>query len=214
VCFGGSKDKRYEYRQTKARIDVEILEAGVLLQTNDMTDINTAVNDSRRAGVRKMTKHRLKIDMTPMVDLGFLLITFFIMTTELSKPTVMDLFMPKDGHEMPLGESNALTVLFDGDKMFYYNGKWEDAVKKGSILQTGFSGSHDLRNVIEAKQTELEQSQKNKEGRDGLMLLIKPGKNASYKSVVDVLDEMTISRVKKYALVKLSEEEDFWMRNK
>lgn len=192
---------------------MEISGACILFQTDFMTDINTAVNDNRRAGVQKMTKHRLKIDMTPMVDLGFLLITFFIMTTELSKPTVMDLFMPKDGPEMPLGETSAITVLLDNDEIFYYNGKWEEALQAGAIIKTSFSGKSSLRKVIERKQKELDVLQKNKEGRDGLMLLIKPGKNASYKSVVDVLDETTISRVKKYAVVKLSDEEKNWLRN-
>ena len=88
---------------------------------------NPAPSQRRKAGVQGMIKHNLKIDMTPMVDLGFLLITFFVITTELAKPTAMDLFMPKDGKPMPLGKSNALTVLLDQDKLYYYHGEWNDA---------------------------------------------------------------------------------------
>jgi len=60
-----------------------------------------------------MIKHNKRIDMTPMVDPGFLLISFFVITTELSRPRAMDLFMPKDGRPMLPGESNALTDLLD-----------------------------------------------------------------------------------------------------
>ena len=57
---------------------------------------NEVAVQRQRAGVRRPVKHQLRIDMTPMVDLGFLLISFFVITTELSKPTAMPLVMPKD----------------------------------------------------------------------------------------------------------------------
>ena len=162
-----------------------------------------------------MVRHNLRVDMTPMVDLGFLLITFFVITTELNRPTVMDLFMPKDSdNPMWLGESNALTVMIDNDKMYYYNGNWKDAIKSGHIIETNLSGTNDLRKVIGDKQQALDIKVPIKEGRDGLMLLIKPGNSSSYKNVIDVLDEATISRVKKYAIIKLSEEERKWLEQK
>ena len=179
-----------------------------------MENIKIAVTETRRAGVRRMVKQHMKIDMTPMVDLGFLLITFFVITTELAKPTAMDLYMPKNGPDMPLGESSALTVLVSNNKLYYYNGKWEHAIKNNSIMQTSFSGISDLRNIIEDKQKLLDATAAKKEGRDGLMLVIKPGIDAFYKNVVDVLDEITISRVKKYAIVKLSEDEKKWLHEK
>jgi biopolymer transport protein ExbD len=79
-----------------------------------MENMNLTINPTNKAGVRKMKKHELKIDMTPMVDLGFLLISFFVITTELSKPTALNLIMPTKGIAMDLGESNALTVLLPG----------------------------------------------------------------------------------------------------
>ena len=179
-----------------------------------MRDINMTVNERCGGGVRRMVKHNLRVDMTPMVDLGFLLITFFVITTELAKPTAMDLYMPKDGPDMPLGESGALTVLVDNNKLYSYNGKWEDAIKNNSIMQTSFSGTVDLRKIIEDKQKLLDVTAAKKEGRDGLMLVIKPGQDAFYKNVVDVLDEITISRVKKYAIVKQSDEERKWLQGK
>ncbi len=179
------------------------------------TGNESPVNPRKRRGVIRMVKHNLRVDMTPMVDLGFLLITFFVITTELAKPTAMNLYMPKDGGPpTELGASNALTVLLDKDKMYYYNGDWKDAIKTGGIIETNFSGTADLRKVIGEKQLLLDVTQKNKEGRDGLMLLIKPGNEVSYKNVVDVLDETTISMVKKYAIVKQSVDEKAWLKEK
>jgi biopolymer transport protein ExbD len=62
--------------------------------------------------------------MTPMVDLGFLLITFFIITTQLSKPSVVKLNMPKESkYSTTVGESNALTFILDkDDRVYYYHG--------------------------------------------------------------------------------------------
>lgn len=160
-----------------------------------------------------MMKHSLKIDMTPMVDLGFLLITFFVITTELTKPTVMDLYMPKDAKPpTEAGESGALTLLLEKDKLYYYNGKWEDAVKSGKIFEISLPGTSGLRKIIADKQKQLDNTPAIKEGRDALVLMIKPGGNAFYKEIVDVLDEMTISRVKKFAIVKITREELEWLK--
>ena len=185
-----------------------------------MAQLNSANNESqgssrKRRGVMRMVRHNLRVDMTPMVDLGFLLITFFVITTELTKPTVMNLYMPKeDGPPMDLGESNALTVLLNENKIYYYNGKWDDAIKTNTIRETNLSGNNDLRKIIGDKQKKLDVTATSKEGRDGLMLLIKPNRKASYKNVVDVLDEATITMVKKYAIIKLSADEKVWLNEK
>ena len=188
-----------------------------VIKTALMAQWNTTVHTYsgkkvNRVGAPGVAKHNPKIDMTPMVDLGFLLISFFVITTELSKPTAMDLFMPKESKvPMELGELNALTVLLDKDnRAWCYHGRWEDAVIQHTIIKTGFSGNNGLRKIIIAKQQWLDNYNK-KEGRNGLMLVIKPGSGASYKNVVDVLDEVSINGVKKYAVVKMSEEEMGWL---
>lgn len=177
-----------------------------------MTTIESPVSSRKRAGVRRAVRHNCKIDMTPLVDLGFLLISFFVITTELSKPTVLNLNMPADGKSIPLGESNALTIIPAGNnQLFYYFGKWEEAEKRETIYTTTYAGKNSIRNVIAAKQQELDRDIKSKEKRDGLMLLIKPTKEASYKNLVDVLDEATINNVKKYAVIKVSPTEYEWL---
>ena len=166
----------------------------------------------QRAGVRRPVKRQLRIDMTPMVDLGFLLISFFVITTELSKPTAMSLAMPKEGPPMPLGESNALTVLLDGhDKIWYYQGAWEQALAEGKIQALAGAGQEGLRKRITERQLWLD-AHPGKEGRDGLMVLVKPAEGTEYKQVVDVLDEMSITQVKKYAVVGLSPAERAWTK--
>ena len=184
-----------------------------------MAQVNTPNENAtgrKRAGVQRMLKHSMKVDMTPMVDLGFLLITFFVITTELNKPTMMNLYMPADGTPMPLGESNALTfMLGKNNTVYYYNGDWKDAVSKNEIFETTYSGKEGLRKIIIEKQLRLQANIAiNKEGRDGLMMLIKPGAASSYQNVVNMLDETTINAVKKYAVVKLSPEEKEFLEKK
>jgi len=172
-----------------------------------MAAINTAINERRRAGVRRSKKHTPKTDMTPMVDLGFLLITFFVITTELSKPVTLNLNMPKEGPPITLGESDALTVLLGkNNAIYYYHGDWHDALKANEIFQTNFSAKEGFRKVIREKQQHLDISN-TKEKRKGLMLLIKAGEDALYSNVIDMLDEALINDVKKYTVLKLSEEE-------
>jgi biopolymer transport protein ExbD len=79
-------------------------------------------------GVKKGKKMSIRGDLTPMGDLGFLLITFFIFTTIMSQPTAMKLFLPKDAdkpdEQNKIKESGALTILLGGDNtVFYYEGE-------------------------------------------------------------------------------------------
>lgn len=167
----------------------------------------------KRPGVKRVFRHSLKVDMTPMVDLGFLLIAFFVMTAELSKPSAMDLYMPKDSKEAnDLGKSYALTILLNAEHSYYYHGDWNEAVAKNEMHD--FESLNNIRAVIMQKQKLLDDKAKFKEGREGLMLLVKPSANADYRSVVDMLDEAAISMVKKYAIIKLSAVEKEWLSKK
>ena len=165
-----------------------------------MSVINIAVNENRKAGVRRMTKHNLKIDMTPMVDLGFLLISFFVITTELSRPKAMNLYMPVDGPPTSTAASKTITFLTGaGNKLFYYYGEEKDAGVKSSVVQTSWDENNGVGKIIGQKQLELD---KVKGGRNEMVIIIKPGKESTYKNVVDILDEMTIHGVTRYAVVK------------
>ncbi len=176
-----------------------------------MAAIQTEINDARRRGVKRQKKSLPRIDMTPMVDLGFLLITFFIITAELSKPVVMKLNMPAEGPPMQLGKSNAMTILLaDDDQAWYYEGEWQHALVNKLVFKTDLNSPQGLRSVILDKKKVLAESG-TAEGSSGLMLLIKAGEKANYKNVIDILDEVTINDIKKYAIVEIDDAEMLWL---
>jgi biopolymer transport protein ExbD len=157
----------------------------------------------------KKTRRRyhppFRIDMTPMVDLGFLLITFFIFTTTMTERKAMKLFMPDDKDSTVLGESKVLTVLLgENSKAVAYEGKLEDAVRGNRIIPTSFSEKDGIGNLIRKKQKQLTSA---KEGKESLVFLIKPTARSSYKNVIDALDETLINGVKKYMIIAPSAEE-------
>jgi biopolymer transport protein ExbD len=149
----------------------------------------------------------LRIDMTPMVDLGFLLIAFFIFTTTMAEPTVMKLYMPNDKDSSKMAESNVLTVLLgNNNKVYAYEGTFDNAVQENGIIATNYDEGDGIGNLIRKKQKLLQQSNK-KNGKADPVLLIKPTQKCTYKNVVDALDEATINSVKKYMIVTPSAEE-------
>ena len=143
----------------------------------------------------------LKVDMTPMVDLGFLLITFFIFTTTLASQKATDLVMPKEGPPIDLKESNALTLLLDSnEKVYVYEGAWK-AGNNNSITHASFNDKETLRKLLTEKQAVLGSN------KAQLMVLIKPATGSRYSNIIDALDEMLLTNVKRYAVVAPSETE-------
>lgn len=181
-----------------------------------MAEINTATTGDK-PGVRRSKKLSTRVDLTPMVDLGFLLITFFIFTFTISKPAAMKLAMPDDrkpdSNPPNVGESSALTVLpLANDKVFYYHGTLAIAMKNGSYGIVNYSFKDGLGQVIRDKQVAMDRS--GKAPRKDLTLMIKPTEEATYQNVVDVLDEVKINDVKIYALMNITEEEKAILREK
>lgn len=152
--------------------------------------------DSGGKGRKKMST---RIDMTPMVDLGFLLITFFVLVTTFSKPSAMDLMIPAKPDDGPqpeppkVDEVRFLTLVPDkDDKLYWYRGITDPVVK-----QVDFSQSEALRPIIKEAQDKLQRVYGSK---DTLILLIKPTDKSVYKNMVDLLDEVAIAKVKFYAI--------------
>jgi biopolymer transport protein ExbD len=168
-----------------------------------MASIDPGGGDSghkKGPGVKKAKRMSTRIDMTPLVDLGFLLITFFIFTTTMSTPSTMDLFMPKDTKKdeelNKAKESGALTIMMGKDNhLYYYEGKL--APDASNFTSSNFK---EIRDVIIKKK-------KNTPVED-LVIVLKPNEEATYKNTVDMLDEMTINQVKRFALVDISEVEN------
>ncbi|ANE51726.1 ExbD/TolR family protein [Flavisolibacter tropicus] len=169
-----------------------------------MAEIITAPNtSSKRRSIRKP----LRIDMTPLVDLGFLLITFFIFTSTMAEPYATKLYMPADGPSTTYGESGTLTVLLDKDnRIYYYEGQWDEAVKTNKVKTTGYDLQQGLGQVIRQKQQRLGMD------RDTLMLIIKPLDQASYANVINTLDEVLINGVKRYAITDPTQDEKSFIK--
>ena len=158
-------------------------------------------NSKGRKGLAKA----LKIDMTPLVDLAFLLITFFIFTTSIGEAKAMKLAMPADGPPMPTPQSQSLTILLGSDnKVYAYAGEWKTAKEAGGIKETNYSVTDGVGNLIRAKQKSLVTAKK--EATD-LVVMIKPTKGSNYQNLVNLLDEMLINGVTRYAVIEPSAEE-------
>ena len=158
-----------------------------------MAEIQSQQLQQKGAGVKRSKKLSTRIDLTPMVDLGFLLITFFIFTTTMSKPKVLPLGLPAKGGGTEVNEKLVLTLVLENDaKVGYYYG---NDVKNMQFTGYGTAG---LRDVILQKQAAVTKQY----GKpDDLTVLIKPTDNASYKDVMEAFDEILITNVKIYMLL-------------
>lgn len=195
-----------------------------------MAELNTGDGGGGKHGKKRAKKSSTKIDMTPMVDLAFLLLTFFMLTTTFSKPQTMEINMPvKDGPKTAVAASTALTiVLTEENKAYYYFGEIEKAKIEKSDFgpeglrkllldrnKTTIDQVASVRKKFEArtiKEKDRPQEEKElkkeinkiKSDKNALMVLIKTDEKAKYKNVVDILDEMSICNVGKYALVDVT----------
>lgn len=149
-----------------------------------MAEINTSAKNKGK----KYLPKSIKVDLTPMVDLGFLLITFFILTTTLQAHTAMRLIIPKDSPDSTeVGVSKTLTFILEGhDSIGYYD---------GFAKEISCAGFGTMRNIIQQKQVSLTKGHVNK---NELVVIIKPTKKSSYKNFVDAMDEIYINDCKHY----------------
>ncbi len=138
-------------------------------------------------------KKAIRMDMTPMVDLAFLLVTFFMLTTTFTKPKSLVLTMPdKTGDPSHSGDQVTTTLILDDEnRIFHYQGLDEPAV-----FETDYSPSG-LRKIL------TERIMRGKDLGENAVFIIKPTARANYQNVVDVLDEMQITQAKIYAIQKI-----------
>jgi len=198
-----------------------------------MADVNT---EGGGGGGRHHQKKRAKklptrIDMTPLVDLGFLLLTFFMLTTTFSKPKVIELTPPvKTNDSTKIKDTLALTVILSGNnKVYYYNGSLNQNPDSNNIKLSDFS-DNGIRKVIfdrnyfvvnalkpidaehqnkQVNDTTYEKMKQKVQGdKLALFVIIKTDSLAKYVNVISMLDEMNICDVDKYALIDASPAEN------
>lgn len=152
----------------------------------------TSPDPGRRRRAKQLST---RVDMTPMVDLAFLLLTFFMLTTTFAKPTVLQLTMPVKGAETPVLESEAMTIILGKNHRVHYyfglNTPQDKTVSMPELHTTTFAASG-IRQALLARQSR------------PTIVLIKPSAEAKYQDMVDILDEMSITNQKKYALVNVA----------
>lgn len=164
-----------------------------------MAEMNVSTGDAKKKYNKvRSPKISTRIDLTAMVDLGFLLITFFMLTTTFNKPKIVEVNMPiKDNTVVPpeIAASEALTLLLaENDSIYYYVG-----AEKSQASVTNYS-REGIRNVILSQQEIVRQQSKNHDSKR-LTVLIKAKNAAKYKNIVAILDEMTITGVTRYAIL-------------
>jgi len=200
-----------------------------------MAEVNTGSDSSGKGGKTHAKKQSTKVDMTPMVDLAFLLLTFFILTATFNKPQALDINMPvpvddpMTGTKVPEELTTTLLVGND-DKLFYYDGIFDpnnpSILKKTDLSKDGIRKLLiDKNQIVYNLVNDLKKQLKNKEIVDtvytqkvtaikkditnnrGRIVIIKPMDDAMYANVVSLLDEMAITNVASFALVNITPEE-------
>ena len=148
-------------------------------------------------GKRRGTRMSPRIDMTPMVDLAFLLITFFMLTTTLAKSYVMKITLPEKMSNITaapvIKPAQLITVILgEKDKIYWYQGVQDPEIKVTNYSARG------IRQVLEEKKAQI----------DKMYVMIKPARQSRYRNLVDVLDEIKITKTENYSLVSITPEDE------
>jgi biopolymer transport protein ExbD len=141
-----------------------------------------------------------RVDMTPMVDLGFLLITFFVFTTTFTSNRMMPLYIPDKTNEpgLPIMYSNTLTLILGKDNRVFWHQKGSKDLNESVLNETSY-GTTLSRLIIEKRNSAIEKA--------NFTVIIRPTDESNYKNAVDVLDEMKITNQPLYVLTDISPKE-------
>lgn len=150
---------------------------------------------------RKGKRVSTKVDLTAMVDLGFLLITFFMLASTLAKPTTMQILKPDEtGDPSEYPQSKTATLLIGTrDQLYTYSLPDKTSSMAEVLVDSMDYSANGLRKYIQRRQAEVQAKWGDK---NMLLVIIKPVPGASYKHMVDVLDEMLINDVQRYTIMK------------
>ncbi|WP_395053968.1 ExbD/TolR family protein [Flavobacterium sp.] len=171
-----------------------------------MAQLNTDDGGGKKGGGKvRSKKQNSTVDLTAMVDLAFLLITFFMLTTSLSKPQSMPLGLPaKDDIDDPIppvktDQRRTVTVILGKNNAIkWYHGLLEAPEANGKPQNTSY-GKDGIRKILLDRVQSVPQVTGNL--KKGLIVIIKPTSKSNYRNLVDILDEMVISKVDTYAIV-------------
>lgn len=147
-----------------------------------------------KEGEKKEERRNVAVDMNPMVDLAFLLLTFFMLATTFNRPRAMELLVPAKPKqeevekEMPVKESKTLSLVLRRDEVVWYQG-----ITDPQTETTDYTDG--LEALLERKNAEV----------DKMVVLIKPLDSSQYEDLIAVLDALNFSGVERYAISPLSD---------
>lgn len=157
---------------------------------------------SAKGGKVRSKKNNPRVDMTPMVDLNFLLLMFFMFTSTFSKPNVMDLGLPaKPDPNAPkpppteIDLSNSITLLLGKDNRIFWHQLDQAGLNDQTLNETSFD-REGLREIIKQAKARAKDPSK-------FTVIIKPTDDAVYKNFVDILDQMTITNSQQYGVTEI-----------
>lgn len=160
-------------------------------------------DDGGKGGKVRSKKSVPHVDLTPMVDLAFLLITFFMLVTTFNKPNVMDLGLPakpKDNQRAPDTEidlSNSLSLIIGKDNRIFYHQLDKAGLTVENLQETSFD-RNGITKVIEQAKSRAKDATK-------FTVIIKPTDDAVYKNFVDILDEMALTKNEIYGVTDIKD---------
>lgn len=160
----------------------------------------------RKSGKVRSKKASTRVDMTPLADLGFLLITFFMFATTFSKPNVMGLNMPpkvedtdEDQKPPEIDLTNSISIVIGGDNTLFWHQKEKNKVVADELNVTDYTRDGIRKEIISARQRATKP--------ENFTVIIKPTDESNYENLVNVLDEMEITESSRYGIVDLDPNE-------
>lgn len=159
-----------------------------------MAELNQSPGNA--GGKRTTQKMAVRVDLTAMVDLAFLLITFFMLTTSLTKSKAMDVVMPADGSPGPVSEKTTMSICLGAkNRAVFFLGM---AGKPLTEPKISAYGAEIRRAIVEMRKQVYASTGKS------MMVLIKPDEHSIYQNLVEALDEVNITKVPSYAIAKVT----------
>lgn len=154
-------------------------------------------------GKVRAKKQSTAVDMTPLADLGFLLITFFMFTTTFSKPNVMGLNMPPkqevpppNAKEPEVDTKNSISIIIGGDNKLYWHQEDKTKLTAADLFETSYAKDGIRNDILAARQRAPKP--------DNFTVIIKPTDESTYENLVNVLDEMEITESSRYGIVDIA----------
>ena len=203
-----------------------------------MAEVEQKDSGGKKKGKQK--KMNIRVDFTPMVDMNMLLLTFFMLCTSMSKPQTMEISMPSNDKTLTEQErdkvaaSRAITlILGSNDRVYYYSGEpnyedwtslqettYKDDGLRAMLLYRNQEVVSQIRELkkekIDTKMSDEEYDKRAAEIKDSKtapIVIIKATDDATYKNLIDALDEMHICSINRYAIVDLAEGDEWLVEN-